>query len=179
MEYDRGKVSKTLTRLHERYDQLMLKTAFQILHSESMSQDVVSETYITLATLLRKEPNRIQDIEARQTANFLITIVKHKSFNMLRSRKKLISFDEQFPYDSSAQVPFTNEIELQEARVLLYDEIKRLDSRYRTVVTLYYLNDCSISDIAAILDISEGNAKVLLHRARAKLREVMVRYENE
>jgi len=47
----------------------------------------------------------------------------------------------------------------------------------RAVVTLYYYEDRSVSDVAAALDMPEGTVKTHLFRARAALREGWLREE--
>lgn len=49
----------------------------------------------------------------------------------------------------------------------------------RAVVTLYYYEDRSVSDVAAALGIPEGTVKTHLFRARAALREGWLREERE
>jgi RNA polymerase sigma-70 factor (ECF subfamily) len=44
----------------------------------------------------------------------------------------------------------------------------------RTLVTLFYLEDRSVREVAAICGESEGNVKTRLHRARGRLRLLMV-----
>jgi DNA-directed RNA polymerase specialized sigma24 family protein len=39
---------------------------------------------------------------------------------------------------------------------------------------LYYYQDQSIKEIAAICDISEVNVKVIMHRARKKMSETII-----
>jgi RNA polymerase sigma-70 factor (ECF subfamily) len=43
----------------------------------------------------------------------------------------------------------------------------------RTLVNLFYLEECSVREVAAICGESEGNVKTRLHRARARLRKLM------
>ncbi len=49
----------------------------------------------------------------------------------------------------------------------------------RAIVTLFYYEDRSVSDVAATLDIPEGTVKTHLFRARAALREGWLREERE
>ena len=169
--------SDKLTLLYEKYGHLLLRYAHGIVGTPEESQDCVADTFMVLASILNENPGRIGDIESRRTANFLITITKNKALNSLRGKSKLISLDDFDGYADPGDVSVMSSHEIAEARVQLYDEIQKLDERYKSAITLYYLHDCSVSDIAKILDISEGNTKVLLHRARAKLKKALVRYE--
>ena len=48
-------------------------------------------------------------------------------------------------------------------------EADRLDPEERALVTLFYYEDRSVGECAAITELSEGNVKVRLHRIRKKL----------
>ena len=47
--------------------------------------------------------------------------------------------------------------------------VERLDPEERALVTLFYYEDRSVGECAAITELSEGNVKVQLHRIRKKL----------
>jgi RNA polymerase sigma-70 factor (ECF subfamily) len=51
--------------------------------------------------------------------------------------------------------------------------LSRLPDVQRTVVTLFYLEDKSVQDVAALLDLPEGAVKSHLHRARRALAEIL------
>lgn len=51
--------------------------------------------------------------------------------------------------------------------------LQQLSHRQRSVAALFYLEDLSISDIAASLDISTGAVKFHLNKARNSLRELL------
>jgi RNA polymerase sigma-70 factor, ECF subfamily len=52
--------------------------------------------------------------------------------------------------------------------------VRALPDRQRAVVTLYYVEDCSVADVAAILGIAEGTVKATLSKARDSLRRSLV-----
>ena len=51
--------------------------------------------------------------------------------------------------------------------------LEELPSRQREVVTLRDLDGLSSHEVCEVLDISEGNQRVLLHRGRSQLREAL------
>ncbi len=51
-----------------------------------------------------------------------------------------------------------------------------LPERQRQVVVLRDLEGLSTPEVAAVLDLSEGNVRVLLHRGRMRLRELLEDY---
>jgi RNA polymerase sigma-70 factor (ECF subfamily) len=63
--------------------------------------------------------------------------------------------------------------ELQEMLVAALDT---LPERQRQVVVLRDLEGLSTPEVAAVLDLSEGNVRVLLHRGRMRLRELLEDY---
>ena len=58
-----------------------------------------------------------------------------------------------------------------EVRRLLEEAVENLPDAYRTVFMLRDIEDMSTTDAAEVLEITEDNVKVRLHRARALLRK--------
>jgi RNA polymerase sigma-70 factor (ECF subfamily) len=58
-------------------------------------------------------------------------------------------------------------IELDESDETFWQVVRRLPPRQAQAVALYYMEDYSVSDIAEVLDCSEGTVKTHLSRARA------------
>ena len=45
----------------------------------------------------------------------------------------------------------------------------KLNEDESTVISLYYLDECSIEDVSEITGLTKSNVKVKLHRSRKKL----------
>lgn len=54
-----------------------------------------------------------------------------------------------------------------------WNAVRSLPDRQRAVVTLYYLEDLPVAEVAEILDMAPGTVKSTLSQARAALRRVL------
>jgi RNA polymerase sigma-70 factor, ECF subfamily len=63
-----------------------------------------------------------------------------------------------------------------EARTVLLEAIAALPPRQREVITLRDVQGFSSEEVRNALDVSETNQRVLLHRARSKVRAALERY---
>ena len=72
-------------------------------------------------------------------------------------------------YKSSAAV--LNEAEQVFTKEYLDKAINLLEPDESTLITLFYLSEQSLEEIAQVLNIEANAVKVRLHRARKKLRE--------
>lgn len=64
-----------------------------------------------------------------------------------------------------------------ERRDEMWQHVQRLTPRARLAIALRYYGDCTTGEVAEALDISEGNARTLLSRALAQLRQSQARDE--
>jgi RNA polymerase sigma-70 factor (ECF subfamily) len=64
----------------------------------------------------------------------------------------------------------------KEARAHIERELEALPAAQRTVVTLRDLEDWSSEEVCNVLEVSETNQRVLLHRGRTRLRASLERY---
>jgi len=67
-------------------------------------------------------------------------------------------------------------VEQNEVRRLLDDALTRLDEKHRLVFLLRDVEGLSVRETADALDLSEGNVKVRLLRARLQLRATAIRF---
>jgi RNA polymerase sigma-70 factor, ECF subfamily len=65
-----------------------------------------------------------------------------------------------------------------ETREVIMSSIEELPPSQRAVVTLRDVEGWPADEVCDALEISEGNQRVLLHRARSKLRAALERYED-
>jgi len=73
-----------------------------------------------------------------------------------------IANDDQLPEDAALQMEFQERIQ---------HEISKLPEKYRTVIVLKYIEECSLQEISEILDLPLGTVKTRIHRGREALRK--------
>jgi RNA polymerase sigma-70 factor, ECF subfamily len=66
-----------------------------------------------------------------------------------------------------------------EARALILHTIEQLPPNQRAVITLRDVEGFDADDVCNVLDISDTNQRVLLHRARTKVRRALEQYLEE
>lgn len=149
--------------LFERYQNLMLYKAREILHDAMLAEDAVSEALIRLY----KNIHKIEDVESPQAVAFLMTIVKNVALTMLSKEKKTVL--EPFPETLADSFNLETQIvaELSEARI--YALLDNLNEDLKSVFVLKFAYDLPHKEIGRLLNISENNVTVRLHRAKQKL----------
>ncbi|HEY3245955.1 MAG TPA: RNA polymerase sigma factor [Phycisphaerae bacterium] len=109
-------------------------------------------------------------------STWLFTIAYRLCLNALR-RKRAFAGDVDFsvlpghgePVDEGA----AQSEEARRVKTLIWDSVDRLSPQQRATVLLFYRNDQSCQEIARILEVPVATVKSHLHRARARLREML------
>ena len=143
----------------ERYQSMVYRVALHALGSPQDADDAVQEVFLRLYTA--KKPLEGEEHLRR----WLLRVTVNHCRDVLRSpwRRRRVSLD-QLPAEPVFQAPE------QEA---LYQTVMALPEQYRIVLVLFYYEDLSVREIAAVLRISEANVKTRLSRARKRLREML------
>ena len=151
-------------RLFEKYQRLLLHKAYGILGDYALAEDAVSEAFIRVY----KNLSKIEDPGSGQTAAFLVTIVKNTSLTILQKQKRAGLPEEDIEAESSSY-------DMEEAvlsRAVSRDMLKLVDElkeELRAPFVLKYAHGLPHKEIAALLQISENNVTVRIHRAKSKL----------
>ena len=104
----------------------------------------------------------------RPVAPWIYAITRHTALMHLRSRRRRKEYlaEEELP-----EVPIPPEVEDLGDRLLVRRLLLELPQSDREILTLHHLMGFSFADIANVVGISPGAAKVRAHRAIKALRE--------
>lgn len=93
--------------------------------------------------------------------------VRRVALNLARSRWRRLRFEAKSRLLAGPEAASVNqETDIEEFWV----EVRRLPRRQAQAVTLHYVEDLPIAQIAAVLGVAEGTVKALLHQGRERLR---------
>ena len=155
--------------LYQKYKNLCLKKAYDILGDYMLAEDAVSEAYIRVYKNLHK----IEDPASNRSIAFVVTIAKNAALTMLARQKSAAQeeLDESLEDDFDLEQEALARMDSRE----VFAAIESLSEELRSVLMLKYAHDLSHRDIGKALGISENNVTVRLHRARKKLATMLGR----
>jgi RNA polymerase sigma-70 factor (ECF subfamily) len=147
--------------LVERYDRRLLYFVRRMLDDPEEGFDVLQRVW---TNVFRQLP-RLQTPQAFRV--WLYRIAHDQAVSALRKKRIEISI-ESLPLNG---VPDDNQKEAAfETAEALHVALQSLSVDHRRVLTLRFLEDMSLEEIATVLDCSTGTIKSRLHYARAALR---------
>lgn len=178
----------------ERYQRSLLRVAMAFVSTQAVAEEVVQETWAgVLEGLNRFEGKcslktwifRILTYKAQTYACRERRSVPFSSLNTLEDETEPSVNPQRFnatgtwaghwkmaPQYWRADTP--EKILLsKESRLYLDGVIKQLPSIQRQVIVLRDMEECTAKEVCEILEISESNQRVLLHRARSRVRSAL------
>jgi RNA polymerase sigma-70 factor (ECF subfamily) len=179
-----------LVRLH---GGAMLRVAMTFLRERAKAEEVVQDAWLALLDGL----DRFEERASLRTWLFTILVNKARTRAVREGRSLPFSaladpdgtgepegiagsFDQaggwrEPPVAWSEQDPERLAVGA-ETRAVLEEEISRLPDAQRTVLTLRDVEGLEAEEVCALLGISASNQRVLLHRARGKVRQALEGY---
>ena len=112
--------------------------------------------------------------DGTRLAPWLYTIARRTAMNHLRSRYAL--HEESSPAAIADEIDDSNEVQLQlDNAELVHFGLSQLGRAEREVLTLFFLEDLSIDEMADLLKIPPGTVKSRLFKARHDLKRVLAK----
>lgn len=160
--------------LIRRNNQKLYRVIRSYIKNEVDIEDIMQNTYINAYTKL------YQFKLESSFATWLIRIGINESLARLKEKRKLLSMHREIDgvKDSKViEIPDIKQLNPQdymikfEASQLLENAIDTLESKYKVVYVMKEIEEMSLKEIAAILDLTVTNVKVRLHRSKEKLKQ--------
>jgi RNA polymerase sigma-70 factor (ECF subfamily) len=160
-----------------RYQRLVMHMVGRIIvhpqDQEDICQEVFLQVYKKMATY---------NFESK-FSTWIATIAYHTAINYLKKRKLYTSYQVLEETDAAhlPEVQPDSETALyeQDLKQLIHTKIQQLPLSYRTVLTMYHLQEFSYPEIEKITGMPEGTVKNYLFRARKLLKQALSVYQGK
>ena len=174
--------------LMREYGGAMLRVAQMYVSSRAVAEEVVQEAWLGVL----KGIGRFEGRSSLKTWLFRIVANTAKTRGVREARSipfsslggddeepidpdRFLGPDERFP--GHWAVPPEGHVLAAEAMRVIEQAIERLPPAQRTVITLRDIQGLSSEEVRNALELSETNQRVLLHRARSKVRSALEEYK--
>lgn len=158
------------TQLYNRYNRIIYKTIFNIVHNKDVADDLVSVTFTKAFFKIASYVNHIS------FEMWLKTIAINSSIDYIRRTKKekydyeLDNDDNYFQVSDSADCSPEDDFIYHETSERLSNALQKLQYRYKYILELRTVQNLSYKQISEQMGLSESQIKARLNKAREKLK---------
>ncbi len=158
----------------EQYQSVVRGFVSMTVKNQWVADDLTQETFIKAY----KSINSLKDIS--KIKSWLIRIAYNLCLDYFKtaSKNKFDSWDSIEEVFSSNILPMGKQLERDEMSQCVQERMLLLPQSYRTILCLFDIAGLTHSEIAEVLEININNVKVRLHRARAKMKEILKEHCN-
>ena len=153
-----------------RYKNKAFSMLKRMLKNEFEAEEVLQDCFL-------KAYNSINSFKGEaKFSTWFYRIVYNSALTRLSSQKRkteaeMTSVEDHFNLESEYR---SDEIERKDINQLIHNTISKLPERYSAIITMFYLNEMSIEEISEVTGMSISNVKVMLHRSRNSLRDLIL-----
>lgn len=163
------KKNNQLEYLMENYSDL-IDQIFRFIYfktsNREIAEDLTSECFLSTVKYLKE--NEVQNLRA-----FLFKTARNKVIDYYRQKDRVIYSDEMVLANERSSGK-NDIVDKQDAKMIV-EKIKLLKDDDREILTLRYIEDLSIKEIADITDKSQVAARVQIFRALKKAKKIIIK----
>ena len=170
---------KAFESIIEGHQRLVSHIVFRMIQNAADQEDICQDVFLKVYQNLRgfQFESKLSTWIARIAYNTCLSYLEKKRvplFDDLTSEEKTIETVSDCSYRPDQLV------EGKETSFVLRSEIEKMPVHYRTILTLYHLDQMSYSEIGETMELPEGTVKSHLFRARRLLKErLLAKYRRE
>ena len=173
-------IDEQFNEIYDKTYHTTLKYIISKCDNLSNVEEIVQEVYIKLYKQIKKDSTYIKNYN-----QFLIKLAKNELFKYYSIKNKFkvilnVSLEEKIDYIENLKdenIKIEEDIEGKYDTELIWKELKKLKLITQKIVTLYYLENIKIKEIAETLEINESTVKSNLYRGIKKVKEELERGE--
>ena len=154
-----------LKETYEKYNREIMLYVYSLCHSTEAAEDITQEVFTKAILSLRDDHENIRA--------WLYMVARNMAYNYNRKRANTAQVLDKLKHGVHTEPDISTVLVMKERYRELYEAIMKLNDKYREILIMQYFSGLQLKDAAEILGITPGNARILAHRARNKLRSLM------
>lgn len=157
--------------LVDRYKDRAFSMLNRMLKNEFEAEEVLQDSFLKAYNGLKsfKKEAKFSTWFYKIVYNTCVSVLNSKT---KRNEKDFISIDESFEIGI---IDHQFDFESIDKSQIIYKYLDLLPIRSSLVLILFYIDGLKINEISDVLNLSVSNVKIILHRARNELKEIMIK----
>jgi RNA polymerase sigma-70 factor (ECF subfamily) len=156
-----GRAEQAFERLVPAYRRRVIGLAYSVLRDRAAAEDLAQEVFVKLWRALPRYDGRAQ------LSTWIYAITRNAAISALRTRRRSVSLsDPAVLAEVESREPA---LDSGPGDTALWRQVEALPEKQRQAVTLYYQDERSVDEVAAMMGLPVNTVKTHLHRARANL----------
>jgi len=156
----------------DRYKNKAFSLLVNILKNKMDAEEALQDSFIKAYNSLNNFRNE------SQFSTWFYKVVYNTGLTILSSKKRKIemqmdSFEDLIYIKNEDDEVYSIS---ENKKIYLLNLVDKLPIRNSLVLILYYMDNLSIKEVSEVLDVSLVNTKVLLHRSRNLLRDLLIQH---
>ena len=151
--------------IYDRYATRIYRFIFFKVGNQADAEDISSEAFLKAWQYI-KEGQSIRNLNA-----FLYSIARNLVIDHYRFQARKHEFEEGIIMDIPAGVNLADKADIKQDKETILHALKSLKNEYCEVIILRFFDDLSVGEIAQVINKSQNNTRVLVHRALASLKK--------
>ena len=155
----------------DRYKDKAFSLLKKMLKNEQDAEETLQDCFI-------KAYNSLTGFKGEaKFSTWFYRIVYNTALTKLSSKKRkteneMSSVDEHFNLKSDYDYNVSERKDMSE---FINELVKKLPEKHSAIISLFYLDEMSCEEISKVMDISLSNVKVMLHRSRNALKDIIIK----
>lgn len=168
---DHKKIEGIFLKCYENHSDALFRYCYFQVSDRETAKDLLQDTFTKTWQYL-KDGKDIDNLKA-----FLYKVAKNLIIDY-RRKKKSYSLDAitetgvDFKSDIDEETKVTEDFDKE----FVVSQLERLEDDYREILTMRYVNEMSIKEIADTLDMTPNNVSVKIHRGVDKMKKILEEY---
>ena len=156
-----------LEEIYQRYSRELFLYLYAILRDTSAAEDILQDTFLKAFLALDKSHPNFRA--------WLYKVGKNECLNYLKRQKKLVpEADMEYFHETFSPL---DEILQKEQNHILLKSLMKLPTLSIEVIVMQYFFNLPQREIAEILNLSPGNVRIIVHRAKKELKKEVEKHE--
>lgn len=162
-----------LTRFREK----LYQSALRIAREDSAARELADSLYADLYGTSTREGQRVSKLATYtgrgSLEGWLRTVLAQEYVNRYRRTRRLVSLDEESEEGTQFRAPQTEDVVRGDPRLgaSVDDALRQLPVTDRTILGAYFLDDCTLAEIARLLGVHESTISRKVDKLTKQLRK--------